>query len=71
MNREKVLKYLKEIKSNNDKEIFIALLIYERLDLEEDDVTSEIIEAVEKLYNKYDSIFNPNLNDELECLIEE
>ena len=66
-NREKVISYLNQFKENNDgnNEFYIALLIYDRLGLNTEDVTDEIMEQVGNLYESCETIYNENLNDEL------
>lgn len=70
-NKAKVESYLKQFKeSNGDKEFHIALLIYDRLDLDVEDVTEELIESIGSLCDSYSTIYNGDLNDELWDLID-
>ena len=70
---EKVKEYLGQFYNNHNyiKEFYIALLIRDRLDLSIQDVSEDIVEKVGNIYNSYGTIYNEDLNYNLQELEEE
>lgn len=72
MNIEKIkdhIKYLREDKYN--KEFYVALLAYDIFEFDEKEITEEIINKIFEIEDRYDSIYNEELRDELRLEIEE
>lgn len=72
MNIEKIkdhIKYLREDKYNT--EFYVALLAYDIFEFEEKEITEEIINKIFEIEDRYDSIYNEELRDELRREIEE
>lgn len=72
-NVEKVKEYLEQFEDDYEyyREFYIALLITDRLDLEVEDITEEIVEKIGDIYNRCETIYNESLNDDLRELEEE
>ena len=70
-NVEKVNKYLEYFNVNYSNEFSIALLISDRLDVNVEDVTEDLVNNVGNILDKYDSIYNEYLNEDLYELEEE
>ena len=75
MNKEKIIELVKTLKNNNYKDVFGAILIFEKLDYLQDlqDIDDKDIEYLEEVYNKFmDSpTITGLLNDELKEIIDE
>ena len=75
MNKEKIIELVKTLNNNNYKDVFGAILIFEKLDYLQDlqDIDDKDIEYLEEVYNKFmDSpTITGLLNDELKEIIEE
>ena len=72
MNIEKIkdhIKYLREDKYNT--EFYVALLAYDIFEFDEKEITEEIINKIFEIEDRYDSIYNEELRDELRREIEE
>lgn len=72
MNIEKIkdhIKYLREDKYNT--EFYVALLAYDIFKFDEKEITEEIINKIFEIEDRYDSIYNEELRDELRREIEE
>ena len=75
MNKEKIIELVKTLNNNNYKDVFGAILIFEKLDYLQDlqDIDDKDIEYLEEVYNKFmDSpTITGLLNDELKEIIDE
>lgn len=60
---EKHLKYFQENKSHN--EIYVALLLYEVYDLNVKDLNHKIIRDTYDIIDKYETIYDRNLKDDI------
>ena len=72
MNIEKIkdhIKYLREDKYNT--EFYVAILAYDIFEFDEKEITEEIINKIFEIEDRYDSIYNEELRDELRREIEE
>ena len=72
MNIEKIkdhIKYLREDKYYT--EFYVALLAYDIFEFDEKEITEEIINKIFEIEDRYDSIYNEELRDELRREIEE
>lgn len=72
MNIEKIkdhIKYLRGDKYNT--EFYVALLDYDIFEFDEKEITEEIINKIFEIEDRYDSIYNEELRDELRREIEE
>lgn len=72
MNIEKIkdhIKYLREDKYNT--EFYVALLAYDIFEFDEKEITEGIINKIFEIEDRYDSIYNEELRDELRREIEE
>ena len=72
MNIEKIkdhIKYLREDQYNT--EFYVALLAYDIFEFDEKEITEEIINKIFEIEDRYDSIYNEELRDELRREIEE
>lgn len=74
MNREKIIELVKTLNNNNYKDVFGAILIFEKLDYLQDlqDIDDKDIEYLEEVYNKFmDSpTITGLLNEELKEFLE-
>lgn len=74
MNKEKIIELVKTLNNNNYKDVFGAILIFEKLDYLQDlqDIDDKDIEYLEEVYNKFmDSpTITGLLNDELKEFLE-
>lgn len=74
MNKEKIIELVKTLKNNNYKDVFGAILIFEKLDYLQDlqDIDDKDIEYLEEVYNKFmDSpTITGLLNEELKEFLE-
>lgn len=61
------IKYLRE--DQYSKEFYVALLMYDILGLEEEDVTKEIVSDVFDIQDNYDSLYKEELREELRDLV--
>lgn len=74
MNKEKIIELVKTLNNNNYKDVFGAILIFEKLDYLQDlqDIDDKDIEYIEEVYNKF--IDSPTitglLNEELKEFLE-
>lgn len=55
MNKEKIIELVKTLNNNNYKDVFGAILIFEKLDYLQDlqDIDDKDIEYLEEVYNKF------------------
>ena len=61
------MKYIEDLTSNGDYSSFeIALLIAERSNLKHNEINEELINKVEEVSDKYDTLFDENINFDLE-----
>lgn len=74
MNKEKIIELVKTLNNNDYKDVFGAILIFEKLDYLQDlqDIDDKDIEYLEKVYNKFmDSpTITGLLNEELKEFLE-
>lgn len=74
MNKEKIIELVKTLNNNNYKDVFGAILIFEKLDYLQDlqDIDDKDIEYLEEVYNKFmDSpTITGLLNEELKEFLE-
>ena len=74
MNKEKIIELVKTLKSNDYKDVFAAIVIFEKLDYLQDlqDIDDKDIEYLEEVYNKF--MDSPTiaglLNEELKEFLE-
>lgn len=74
MNKEKIIELVKTLKNNNYKDVFGAIVIFEKLDYLQDlqDIDDKDIEYLEEVYNKF--MDSPTiaglLNEELKEFLE-
>lgn len=62
-----IMKYIEEITSKLQYSSFeVALLIAERSELTHQEITPELVEKVQELSDSYDSLFNEELNEDLD-----
>ena len=62
-----IMKYIEEITSKLQYSSFeVALLIAERSELTQQEITSELVEKVQELSDSYDNLFNEALNEDLD-----
>lgn len=75
MNKEKIIELVKTLKSNNYKDIFAAIVIFEKLEYLHDlqDIDDKDINMLEEIYDRFmeSSTITGLLNDELKEIIEE
>ena len=55
MNKERIIELVKELRKENYKDLFAALILYEEIDFihELEDVTDKDIEFLENIYQKF------------------
>ena len=74
MNKEKIIELVKTLNNNDYKDVFGAILIFEKLDYLQDlqDIDDKDIEYLEEVYNKFmDSpTITGLLNEELKEILE-
>ena len=74
MSKEKIIELVKTLKNNNYKDVFAAIVIFEKLDYLQDlqDIDDKDIEYLEEVYNKFmDSpTITGLLNEELKEFLE-
>ena len=74
MNKEKIIELVKTLNNNDYKDVFGAILIFEKLDYLQDlqDIDDKDIEYLEEVYNKF--MDSPTiaglLNEELKEILE-
>lgn len=74
MNKEKIIELVKILKNNDYKDIFGAILIFEKLDYLQDlqDINDKDIEYLEEVYNKFmgSPTITGLLNEEIESYLQ-
>lgn len=64
---KEIMKFIEELTSKGDYQCFeTALLISDRSDLQHNEINESLMEQVQKLSEDYDSLFNEDLNYDLE-----
>ena len=75
MNKEKIIELVKTLNNNNYKDVFAAIVIFEKLEYLHDlqDIDDKDINMLEEIYDRFmeSSTITGLLNDELKEIIEE
>ena len=66
MNIEELKKHLDYIKNDKySREFYVALLLYDILDVSVDELTEDMVNKTFEIQDKYDSIYNEDLRDSI------
>lgn len=66
MNIEELKKHLAYIKNDKySREFYVALLLYDILDVSVDELTEDMVNKTFEIQDKYDSIYNEDLRDKI------
>lgn len=75
MNKEKIIELVKTLNNNNYKDVFAAIVIFEKLEYLHDlqDIDDKDINMLEEIYDRFmeSATITGLLNDELKEIIEE
>lgn len=66
MNIEEIKKHLDYIKNDKySREFYVALLLYDILDVSADELTEDMVNKTFEIQDKYDSIYKEDLRDRI------
>ncbi len=72
MEIEEIKKHINYLKNDKySREFYVALLLYDILDIDAKDVTEDMVNNVFDIQDDYDSIYNEDLRDRIRDEIEE
>ncbi len=72
MEIEEIKKHINYLKNDKySREFYVALLLYDILDIDANDVTEDMVNNVFDIQDDYDSIYNEDLRDRIREEIEE
>ncbi len=72
LNIEEIKKHINYLKEDRySREFYVALLLYDILDVNPDNITEKIIDDVDEIQDEYDSIYNEDMRDKIRDLEEE
>lgn len=66
MEIEKIQKHINYLKNDKySREFYVALLLYDILDIDANDVTEEMANNINDIQDEYDSIYNEDMRDRI------
>lgn len=66
LNKEAIKNHMKYLQNDkHDKEFYVALLLYDILNVKYDDITEKIIDDVYEIQDEYDSIYNVDMRERI------
>lgn len=66
MEIEEIKKHINYLKNDKySREFYVALLLYDILDIDANDVTEDMVNNIDDIQDEYDSIYNEDMRDRI------